>query len=179
MSYEVDRPILNNPFDEPAHYWFLREGYDPELREGRRPAIVYPPREGNVLWSWGGVLKPSSAEEFAPGYEMTLVNKLRQRVKEWRSQNYPGVTRTTLDLLTHWNRPDREQRLFFAQREAVETIIFLTEARMDLRQGIQVPVDSPIDTELKPFQRYACKMATGSGKTTVMGGGVLNLWKRV
>jgi type III restriction enzyme len=174
MSYEVDRPILNNPFDEPAHYWFLREGYDPELREGRRPAIVYPPREGNVLWSWGGVLKPSSAEEFAPGYEMTLVNKLRQRVKEWRSQNYPGVTRTTLDLLTHWNRPDREQRLFFAQREAVETIIFLTEARMDLRQGIQVPVDSPIDTELKPFQRYACKMATGSGKTTVMG--MLTAW---
>lgn len=169
MSYEVDRPILNNPFDEPSRYWFIRDNYDPELRRGRRPSIVYPPREGKVDWDLGRVLKPSRPEEFAPGFEMTLVNKLRERVQDWRSQNYSGVTRTTLDLLDYWSRQEREQRLFFAQREAVETIIFLTEARADLRQGIHVPVDSPIDLSQKAFLRYACKMATGSGKTTVMG----------
>ena len=52
---------------------------------------------------------------------------------------YPGVTRTTLELLNYWRRDGREQRLFFAQLEAAETIIFLTEARADFLQGIDVP----------------------------------------
>jgi type III restriction enzyme len=71
--------------------------------------------------------------------------------------------------LDYWNREGREHRLFFAQKEAVETIIFLIESRADFRQGIYIPQDTPIDTTLKAFIRYACKMATGSGKTTVMG----------
>ncbi len=169
MTYEVNEPILNSPFDEPSHYWFIRDGYEPELIKGRRPAIAYPPLEGNVDWDLGEVLKPSPVEEFYPGYEMTLVNQLRERVKEWRSLGYPGVTRTTLDLLNYWQREGREHRLFFTQMEATETIIFLTEARGDLKQGIDVPIDSPADVTLKTFTRYACKMATGSGKTTVMG----------
>jgi type III restriction enzyme len=115
------------------------------------------------------VLKPSPPDEFAPGYEMVLVNEIRGRVKDWRSQRYPGVTRTTLKLLEHWNRDSRERRLFFAQREAVEPIIFLREARADFLQGVSIPLDNPIDTALKAFIRYACKMATGSGKTTVIG----------
>ncbi|MCZ8225714.1 MULTISPECIES: DEAD/DEAH box helicase family protein [unclassified Microcystis] len=169
MSYEVNEPILNSPFDEPSQYWFIREGYEPELKEGRRPAIVYPPREGNTEWELGQVLKLSSPDEFFPGYEMTLVNRIRKEVKEWRRQQYPGVSRTTLELLEYWNREGREHRLFFAQKEAVETIIFLIESRTDFRQGIHIPQDTPIDSTLKAFIRYACKMATGSGKTTVMG----------
>ena len=169
MTYEVNEPILNSPFDEPSRYWFIREGYEPELREGRRPAIVYPPRESNINWNLGKVLKPSRPDEFAPGYEMILVNQIREQVKKWKQENYPGVTRTTLELLEYWNRQGRQHRLFFAQREAVEIIIFLTEARADFLQGINVPVDKPVDSTLKAFTRYACKMATGSGKTTVMG----------
>ena len=93
---------------------------------------------------------------------------------EWRAAGYPGVTRTTLELLHYWRRDGRQQRLFFAQLEAAETIIFLTEARRDLRQGIDVPLDEPSDEQkaelgYSAFRRYACKMATGSGKTTVMG----------
>jgi type III restriction enzyme len=42
-------------------------------------------------------------------------------------------------------------------------VIFLIEARGDFRQGIHVPPDLPGE-----FVRYACKMATGAGKTTVM-----------
>jgi len=65
------------------------------------------------------------------------------------------------------------QRLFFAQIEAAETIIFLNEARADFRQGIEVPLDEPSNDAkekgIKAFQRYSCKMATGAGKTTVMG----------
>src|SRR5262249_24458563 len=63
--------------------------------------------------------------------------------------------------------------LFFAQREAAETIIFLREARADFLQGVTVPRDEPSDDRkaegYKGFHRLACKMATGSGKTTVMG----------
>lgn len=168
MTYEVNQPILNNPFEEPQQYWFIREGYEPEKRSGRRPAIVYPPRDNKTEWNLGGVLKPSTPDEFSPGYEMTLVNLLRQRVKRWRDEGYPGVTRTTLDLLKYWQRDGKAQRLFFTQREAAETIIFLTEARFDLLQGINIPLDHPVDETLKAFTRYACKMATGAGKTTVM-----------
>jgi type III restriction enzyme len=170
MTYEVNEPILNSPFDEPSRYWFIREGYEAELKEGRRPAIVYPPRESNTEWELGQVLKLSPPDEFFPGYEMTLVNRIRKEVKEWREQHYPGVvSRTTLELLEYWNREGRQHRLFFAQKEAVETVIFLTEARADFRQGIHIPQDTPVDATLKAFIRYACKMATGSGKTTVMG----------
>ncbi|MEA5536844.1 BPTD_3080 family restriction endonuclease [Crocosphaera sp. XPORK-15E] len=169
MSYEVNEPILNSPFNEPSQYWFIREGYHPELKKGRRPAIVYPPREGNIEWELGQVLKPSPPDEFSPGYEMTLVNRIRKEVKDWREQHYPGVTRTTLELLEYWSREGRQHRLFFAQKEAVETIIFLIESRADFRQGLHIPQDIPVDATLKAFTRYACKMATGAGKTTVMG----------
>ena len=37
MTLTVDNPIVNNPFDEPAHYWASKEG-QPVLVEGRRPA---------------------------------------------------------------------------------------------------------------------------------------------
>ena len=78
------------------------------------------------------------------------------------------MTRTTLELLRHWRRDGREQRLFFAQLEAAETIIFLNEARADFLQGIDVPPEGEPEG-VDAFERYACKMATGSGKTTVMG----------
>lgn len=75
--------------------------------------------------------------------------------------------------MNYWRREGRQHRLFFAQLEAAETVIFLAEARADFRQGIEIPLDEPSDKQkaegLAAFRRYACKMATGSGKTTVMG----------
>ena len=87
--------------------------------------------------------------------------------------NIPGATSVTQDLLAWWRRDGRQRPLFFAQLEAAETIIFLTEARADFLQGLSVPREeiSPeqISEGTTGFARYACKMATGSGKTTVMG----------
>jgi type III restriction enzyme len=84
-----------------------------------------------------------------------------------------GATRTTQELLNYWRRDGRQHRLFFAQLEGAETVVFLTEARTDFLQGIYVPPDEPSEDRkaqgYKAFRRYACKMATGSGKTTVMG----------
>ena len=171
-AYEVPEPIQNSAFEEPARYWYIREGEEPELREGRRPAIIYPPRDQTQEWNLAdGTLRPSKA--FAPGYEMVLVDLVRERVKAWHQAGWPGVTRTTLELLQWWHRDGREKRLFFAQLEAAETVIFLAEARPDFRQGINVPMDEPSDQQkaegIRAFVRRACKMATGGGKTTVMG----------
>ena len=177
MSFEVPTPILNSPFKAPEKYWYIAEDQEPEQRDGQRPSIVYPPRDQTRPWDISsGLLRPS--EEYPGGYEMTLVMLVRQRVQAWRDAGYPGVTRTTLELLQWWRRDGRAQRLFYAQLEAAETIIFLTEARADFRQGIEVPRDEPSDDRkangYAGFIRYACKMATGGGKTTVMG--MLAVW---
>ena len=67
----------------------------------------------------------------------------------------------------------RRQRLFFAQLETAKIVIFLTEGPQDLLQGIAIPLDEPSnqarEVGYKAFLRYAMKMATGTGKTTVMG----------
>jgi hypothetical protein len=44
-TFEVPQPILNSPFAEPAHHWCIREGGEPQMNAGRRPAIAYPPRD--------------------------------------------------------------------------------------------------------------------------------------
>jgi type III restriction enzyme len=172
---EVPEPILNSPFAAPTEYWYLKAGESPERRQGRRLGIVYPPRDdhrqSSMEWDLSdGTLAKS--EDFAPGYELVLVNRIRERVAAWRTDGYPGVSRVTLELLQYWQREGRKQNLFFAQREAAETVIFLTEARSDFRQGIAIPRDEPGEEQQAAgqsgFLRYACKMATGSGKTTVM-----------
>lgn len=171
---EVSNPILNSPFVEPQRYWYIREGEEPQELEGRRKAIVFPPRNQTHEWDTSdGTL--TKCDDPPSAYEMVLVNLVRQRVKAWRDQGYPGATRTTLELLQYWRREGRQARLFFAQLEAAETVIFQVEARSDFRQGIVVPVDQPnAGSGLKAFVRYACKMATGSGKTTVMA--MLSAW---
>jgi type III restriction enzyme len=170
-SFEVAEPILNSPFHEPREYWYIREGETPDRRSGRRRSVVFPPRTQKTDWdlSDGTLMK---SQEYPGAYELVLVAQIRQRVAAWRKLGYPGATRTTLELLAYWNREGRERRLFFTQREAAETIIFLIEARADFCQGIAVPVDEPSSGQqaqgAKAFLRYACKMATGSGKSTVM-----------
>ena len=165
-TYEVPQPIQNSPFEPPTRYWHIVEGEAPELREGRRKAAYFY-RDPKARDAQG------QARTGGTPIELELVNLIRERVEAWREEGYPGVTRTTLELLEWWTRDGRDRPLFFAQREAAETIIFLTEARADFRQGISIPRDEPSDAEKAEgytgFLRYACKMATGAGKTTVMG----------
>ena len=165
-NFEVEQPIRNSPYKEPAEHWHIEEGRLPEIRAGRRQAgYFYRDPKAPI----------SSGEHEARGQwvGLTLVNQIREQMKDWRTKNYPGVTGTTLELLKYWQREGRQHRLFFAQIEAAETLIFLNEARADYLQGIDIPLDD-ISNERKAegyaaFKRYACKMATGAGKTTVMG----------
>ena len=111
-----------------------------------------------------------------------LVAKIRQEVNAWRQTDYAGASDTTRDLLKHWFRTQHlienadgslgEFRYYFAQREAVETVIWLYEVRKSrdkfdlLRFDSSGDVSSGMFTEDWP--RYVLKMATGSGKTKVL-----------
>ena len=169
MPNAVQNPILNKPFECPSRYWDF-SGPTPREAEGRRPAGYY----GTLRTEQAG--GPVAQHEFLP---LDLVNLIRPRVDEWRERNWQGVTNVTRDLLEHWTRPDRARQLFFCQREAVETVIWLTEASAADRAGIEVPVDEPrdaasIDKGYRALPRFCAKMATGSGTTTVMA--MLSAW---
>jgi type III restriction enzyme len=164
LDFQVESPIQNSPYQEPTKWWRIAVGETPQLMDGRRPAHYH--------WR-----KPGSADEESEdvGTEITLiiVNRIRDRVRQWRADGYPGASRISLELLAWWQREGRAQRLFFAQLEAAMTVIFMTEARADYLQGIDVAPDKPSERQaaegVKPLMRWACKMATGTGKTTVMG----------
>ena len=79
-SYEVSEPILNSPFKKPALYWYIREGEEPQQREGRRPPVIFAPREQREPWTTDErLLRPST--EYPSGYELALVSLIRER---WR-----------------------------------------------------------------------------------------------
>lgn len=167
FDFQVETPILNSPFLEPRQFWHIEEGTPPRIVEGRRkPAYFYRPPSYDVS-------REGMEEEVGYEIELLLVSRIRGRLTEWRAAGCPGASKITLELLAYWEREGREKRLFFAQREAATTVIFLAEARPDFLQGIDVPLDEPSDKQkadgLRAFRRLACKMATGSGKTTVMG----------
>jgi type III restriction enzyme len=150
----IDRLIINSPYDEPERHWrYERETRTFDLVEGRRPA--------------GYVVASGDSKAFDdPGIfvEIPLVNQIRPRVAAWREAGYPGVSAITKRLLDHWRDPEgfEARRFFFCQLEAVETLVWLTEAPAAERVGIEVPGDGGA------FLRQCCKMATGSGKTIVM-----------
>ena len=163
----VESPILNSPLREPVRYWHFG-GATPEIRDGRRPSGY----SGIARTDRGG----SDAQAVQEHILLPTVNDIRQRVSEWRADGYRGVTPTTRELLDYWHSADRRP-LFFCQREAVETIVWLIESSAADRQGIVVPLDAPNpdDAGTLPLLRYCVKMATGSGKTTVMS--MLAAWQ--
>lgn len=176
----VEAPIINSPYDEPAHHWQIEAAKQPQKRLGRRMASYFfrvPERAARGRKTKG---QQSLLDDASKGeeYLLDLANLIRQRLKDWRARDYAGATKVTRELLDLWRSTDRAQRLFFAQLEAVETVLFLVEGPDDLKQGVTVPSDEPGDDAkadgYKAFMRYALKMATGSGKTTVMG--MLSAW---
>ena len=165
----MDKPIINDPFEEPTRHYLFEEG-QPNLVEERRPAGFFvAPRTRNH----GGPVAVEQLIRYDDITGLSPVNEIRRRVNEWRKAGYPGTTKITQELLRHWNDPRRDRRLFFCQREAAETVIWLVEAPAVVKQGIVIPVDEPTDPKSREngygaLRRYCCKMATASGKTVVM-----------
>lgn len=111
-----------------------------------------------------------------------LVAGLRERVKEWRDKNYEGTSDTSKSLLNWWFKEDHiiyntdgssyNFRYYFAQREALETVVWLYEVakvkdKYDLIRYNTTGVLSP-QMFTEEWLRFVIKMATGAGKTKVM-----------
>lgn len=103
---------------------------------------------------------------------------IRKGVEGWRKAKYKGASETTKILFNFWFNTDHRLfdgthfQYYYAQREALETLVWLYEVEQIRRhrdlveqfakvQGIHV-------LQYDDFARYAIKMATGSGKTKVM-----------
>ena len=111
-----------------------------------------------------------------------LVAQLRRKVKEFRDSGYVGASDTSKSLLNWWFKEPHllpkadgsmfDFRYYFAQREAIETIVCLydvlgTKDKYDLmRFDSSGAVSAGMFDE--NWRRYVIKMATGSGKTKVM-----------
>jgi type III restriction enzyme len=123
-------------------------------------------------------LRESSYEKLLP----PLVHQLRRKVAVWRDDNYKGATDTSVSLLNFWFGQEHLMpkadgtianfQYYFAQREAVETVVYLYDAvsvqdKYDLlRYDSSGAVSAGMFDE--EWKRFVIKMATGSGKTKVL-----------
>lgn len=176
MSTPIDNPILNSPYEQPdRHYVIGPQGPTGEIKDGRRPSESFVPIAVSKKGKKGGDGSEQEGFDFDATHERreknSLINDLRRDVDKWRRDGqYAGVTPISRKLLQHWADPDRENRVIFAQREAAETAIFLTEVAgrhapyADWRKRLE-PGNAAHNNGLP---RAALKMATGSGKTIVM-----------
>ncbi len=111
-----------------------------------------------------------------------LVQKIRDAVKTWRDDNYRGASETSKALLNWWFKEPhlREQsdgtttefQYYFAQREALETIVYLYDVVKVQDEVDLIKFDSSGAVSRGMFdenwKRFVIKMATGTGKTKVM-----------
>lgn len=123
-------------------------------------------------------LRESSYEKLLP----PLVAKIREEVFAWRESGYAGVSATSRALLNWWFVEEHmiegadgtlaPFRYYFAQREAVETVIWLYEVRQAREKFDLLRFDSSGRVSAGMFDeswpRYVLKMATGAGKTKVI-----------
>jgi type III restriction enzyme len=123
-------------------------------------------------------LRGSAYEKLLP----PLVAKIREQVDAWRNSGYVGASPTSKALLQWWfntehmvEQGDRSLARFqyyFAQREAVETVIWLHDVRKARDKFDLLRFDSSGAVSHGMFHedwpRYVSKMATGAGKTKVL-----------
>ncbi|MXV83591.1 type III restriction endonuclease subunit R [Candidatus Poribacteria bacterium] len=133
------------------------------------PAVRWLPDQPLLFEEYGMLLPP-------------LVQKIREQVKTWRDNNYSGASETSKALLNWWFNTEHlseqddetrtEFRYYFAQREAIETIIYLYDVVKVRDEYDLMRFDSSRAVSAGLFdenwRRFVIKMATGTGKTKVM-----------
>lgn len=126
----------------------------------------------------------------APGRrpsKVPLVRSIRAEVDGWRRGGYAGVSDTSRTLLNYWfstehRVPNEDSNLIpfryhWAQREAIETTIYLYELRrirtvaelmFEFGDASIADLALGIPPEEDRWPKDCCKIATGGGKTKVM-----------
>lgn len=178
------QPILNRPYEYPLRHWELDAEGQPtqQIIERRRGAEFITPipkprkkkrtsKQMPLVLDEGKGLSTSDQQYDATGN----INLVRNYVDAWRMIPDPNdwkVTPETARLLQHWRHHQfADIRPFFCQVEAAETLIWLTEVapKMGKREKDLLERLTSSSNEANPgLERIALKMATGSGKTTVM-----------
>jgi len=143
-----EQPILNSPYEYPAHHWELDKTGQPTNRiiDSRRRAEFITPipkpkkrkqatAQQEIVFDEGMGL--SSAEQ---QYDtMSIVNEVRRRVDAWRELRDPSqwhVTPETARLLQHWRHHRFSSfRPFFCQIEAVENRYLADRSHAEAWQG--------------------------------------------
>ena len=188
-----ERPILNSPYEYPARHWELDADGQPtgQIIENRRRAEFITPipkpkkrkhqvAQRELVFDEGKGLSTQEQQ-----YDPTpIINEIRSQVDQWRSWPNPNewqVTPETARLLQHWRHHKfNDIRPFFCQVEAVETVIWLTEVAPKSGKTGTKFLDYLIaaNAETSPdLLRLALKLATGTGKTTVMA--MLIAWQTI
>jgi type III restriction enzyme len=180
-----NQPILNSPYEYPARHWELDHEGQPtqQIIEHRRGAkFITPipkPRKQKQQPQKQFAMVLDEGKGLSTGeqqYDPTgNINIVRSLVDQWRMIPDPNnwkVTPETARLLQHWRHHKfSNARPFFCQIEAVETLIWLTEVapKSGKRESELLERIASANHEANPeIYRVALKMATGSGKTTVM-----------
>jgi len=133
IPYDRALPELSDrkPYTRPDQYLEKLGAGKYETRDGRRPS------------------------------DMFLVNKLRAAVDKWRDEGYQGASEVSKRLMQFWFDQDHLLkdgsvfRYWWAQRESLETLIYLTEVRgfYDLEPIIEELGETPQHGMLDmPFQ---------------------------
>jgi type III restriction enzyme len=143
------------------------------------PTSPYEPLVPEFRWiPTDEALRDTAYERLLP----PLVARIREGVHEWRSGGYAGASPTTRALLGWWFNTEHllEEadgtlfpfRYYFAQREAVETAIWLYEVRQarDKYDLMRYDASGAVSANMfkEEWPRYVLKMATGAGKTKVI-----------
>ena len=173
----AENPILNNPYDEPSLHYATNLAGELDYSRPERGRRFFTPEIQTIPVRQGAPGDLMELNEVAAAtHGDHVVNLLRREIGGWRQAKYPQTTRITRELLQFWFlNPERDATLslFFAQREAIETAIWLNEVAEKSNVGQHLlrelakaqTVSSSAENNLP---RIGFKMATGSGKTVVM-----------
>ena len=187
-----DHPILNSPYECPRQHWELDPDGQPTqqvLPRRRRAEFITPipkpkkrkkvAQQDEMLFDEGHNLS-TKAQQYDP---TSIINEVRQNIDTWRALPNPSqwqVTPETARLLQHWrDHKFSDVRPFFCQVEAAETAIWLTEVAPQSKSGKRL-LDhlASANKDANPeLMRFALKLATGAGKTTVMA--MLIAWRTI
>ena len=143
------------------------------------PASPHKILDPSVRWFPADeALRESSFEKLMP----PLVSGVRKQVKEWRDNNYEGASETSKKLLNWWFNTEHlipqadgssvRFEYYFAQREAVESVVYLYDVikfkdKYDLIRFDESGAVSPNMFD-ETWRRLVIKAGTGSGKTKVL-----------
>ena len=185
-------PILNSPYECPGRHWELDNQGQPTqniIANRRRAEFITPipkPRkrkkkdkQQEIVFDEGVGLSTIEQQY----NQNDLINEVRRKVEIWRAWPNPSqwqVTPETQRLLQHWRSHEfAGVRPFFCQIEAVETAIWLTEVAPNSVPGKRILEQlAAANNDANPeLFRFALKLATGAGKTTVMA--MLIAWQTI